>query len=78
MEFVHYKNLYTAVPGPVSKLSALPNNSNSIFVSWDRPINSPFCVRKYEVIYCCETFVCTTIFTQVNSIIFHYSLLQLL
>lgn len=57
---------YRLVPGPVSKLSAVSNDSNSIYVSW---VNSSSCVRKYDVVYCSrETFVCTTISTQVNNI----------
>ncbi|XP_025205820.1 tyrosine-protein phosphatase 10D isoform X2 [Melanaphis sacchari] len=56
------------IPGPVVKLTASSNESRTIFVRWDKPINSSFCIRKYEVVYCNDLFVCSTIMTETNAL----------
>jgi len=58
--------VYISVPGPVVKLTALSNGSRTIFVRWDKPINSSFCFRQYVIVYCYDMFVCSTIITEVR------------
>ncbi|XP_001944639.2 phosphatidylinositol phosphatase PTPRQ isoform X1 [Acyrthosiphon pisum] len=58
----------TGIPGPVVKLTALSNYSRTIFVRWDKPINSSFCFRQYVIVYCYDMFVCSTIITETNSL----------
>lgn len=59
---------FVLVPGPVLNLTALSNDSTSIFVSWDKPINLPFCIHQYAVVYCHDEFFCSKILTQVSVI----------
>lgn len=59
---------FVLVPGPVLNLSALSNNSRSIFVSWDKPINLPFCIHQYAVVFCDDEFICSKELTQVSVI----------
>lgn len=69
---VHY-DMFILVPGPVLKLSAISNDSKSIFISWEPPINSSFCVHQYEVVYCYDNMVaCSTILTPVSVINYYY------
>lgn len=59
--------LCLSVPGPVVKLMASSNGSKTILVRWDKPINSSFCIQQYEIVYCYDIFICSTIITQVST-----------